>query len=89
MIRNAFFEPYKGGLVNGVDECLGRISLAFKCHKPAIISSHRLNYIGSLDIRHRDKSLAQLNTLLNRIVKQWPEIEFMSSDQLGDIICGK
>ena len=86
LIRNAFFEPYKGGSENGVDECLGRVALAFKCHKPAIISSHRLNYIGTLDMDYRDKNLYQLKSLLTKIKENWPDVEFMSSDQLGDII---
>lgn len=89
LIRNAFFEPYKGGTENGVDECLGRVALAFKCHKPAVISSHRLNYIGTLDVDYRDKNLKQFKTLLTKITENWPDVEFMSSDQLGDLIHGK
>lgn len=89
LIRNAFFEPYKGGTENGVDECLGRVALAFKCHKPAVISSHRLNYIGALDTDYRDKNLKQLKTLLTKIRETWPDVEFMSSDQLGDLIHGE
>lgn len=89
LIRNAFFEPYKGGIENGIDECLGRVALAFKCHKPAVISSHRLNYIGALDMDFRDLNLKQLKSLLTKIKKSWPDVEFMSSDQLGDIINGK
>ena len=89
LIRNAFFEPYKGGTENGVDECLGRVALAFKCHKPTVISSHRLNYIGALDTEFRDKNLKQFKTLLSTIKENWPDVEFMSSDQLGDLINGK
>ena len=89
LIRNAFFEPYKGGSENGVDECIARVALAFKCHKPAVISSHRLNYIGTLDTDYRDRNLNQLKSLLTRIKENWPDVEFMSSDQLGDRINGK
>ena len=85
LIRNAFFEPYKGG-INGVDDCLKRVSIAFKCHKPAVISSHRLNFIGSLDTDYRDKNLKQFKSLLTQIIKNWPDVEFMSSDQLGLLI---
>lgn len=86
LIRNAFFEPYKGGIANGVDDCLNRVSIAFKCHKPAVISSHRLNFIGALDTDYRDKNLAQFKNLLTQIIKNWPDVEFMSSDQLGLLI---
>lgn len=89
LIRNAFFEPYKGTSENDVDDCLNRISIAFRCRKPAIISTHRLNYIGTLDTAHRDKNLKKLKLLLTSIKKKWPDVEFMSSDQLGDLISGK
>ena len=86
LIRNAFFEPYKGDAIDWVDECLSRINIAFKCHKPAIISTHRLNFIGTLDKQYRDNTLFKFKTLLSRIVKKWPDVEFMSSDTLGQII---
>lgn len=89
LIRNAFFEPYKGGVTDWVDECLKRVSLAFKCHKPAIISTHRLNYIGTLDVAHRDNNLRKLRSLLLKIKANWPDVEFMYSDQLGDVINGE
>lgn len=87
LIRNAFFEPYKGG--NWISECMHRIDVAFKCRRPAIISSHRLNFIGAIEPANRDKHLGELRILLNNIVKQWPGVEFISSDQLGHIINGK
>lgn len=89
LIRNAFFEPYKGETINSVDDCLNRINIAFRCHKPAIISTHRLNFIGSLDATYRDENLKRFQTLLKNIKKHWPDVEFMSSDQLGDLIYGK
>lgn len=87
LIRNAFFEPYKGG--DWVSDCLHRIDIAFKCFRPAIISSHRLNFIGSIEPSNRSKHLIELKMLLTRIVKQWSDVEFISSDQLGNIINGK
>lgn len=87
LTRNAFFEPYKGG--DWVGECMHRIDVAFKCHRPAIISSHRLNFIGAIEPTNRDKHLTELKILLNNIVKQWPDVEFISSDQLGNIINGE
>lgn len=90
LIRNAFFEPYKDNSTDKwVNECLNRIKIAFRWHKPAVISSHRINYIGTIDTRFRDRNLYMLKQLLNKIVKLWPDVEFMSSDQLGDFINGK
>lgn len=83
--RNAFFEP-SGSSRNEVDKCLAEIELAFKWKKPAVISSHRVNYIGGLYKANRDSSLKQLKDLLTTIVKKWPEVEFMTSSELGGII---
>lgn len=87
LTRNAFFEPYKGG--DWVGECMHRIDVAFKCFRPAIISSHRLNFIGAIETINRDNHLIELKILLNNIIKQWPDVEFISSDQLGHIINGE
>lgn len=54
--------------------------------KAAVICAHRLNFIGSIDSKNTDMNLPMFQELLHRIVKQWPDVEFMSSDQLGDII---
>ena len=90
LVRNAFFEPYKNNVTDKwVYECLRRIHTAFRWHKPAIISSHRINFIGTIDERFRDRNLLLLKKLLNEIVRRWPDVEFMSSDKLGDLINAK
>lgn len=83
--RNAGFEPAAGGK-DWVDGCLRDIKLAFKWNKPATISSHRVNYIGFLESSNRDKNLILLKDLLSRILKKWPDAEFMTSPELGVII---
>lgn len=83
--RNCFFEPSEIGK-DWVASCLNDIKLAFRQQKPAIISSHRVNYIGSLNEKNRINSLNSLKNLLHTVRKQWPEIEFMSTDVLGDLI---
>ena len=84
-VRNVVFEPFLGG-GNEVDKALRQIKVAFFWNKPAIISSHRINYVGSLDYKQRDKNLTLLSELLNKIVKLYPEAEFLSSDELGNLI---
>jgi hypothetical protein len=83
--RNCFFEPSDDSK-DYVNSCLVEIDNAFKWKKPAIISSHRVNYIGELNVKNRDKSLKQLQELLSVILKRWPEVEFMSSSELGNLI---
>ncbi len=89
IIRNSFFEPSFTTSYDPVGECLNRINIAFKWNKPAVISSHRINYMGSLEERNRQNNLQMLSELLKKIQKQWPEVEFMSSDELGDLIAAK
>jgi hypothetical protein len=69
-----------------VNHCLQQINNAFKMHKPAIISTHRVNFIGSLDISNRARNLVLFKKLLNNILKEWSTVEFLSSDQLGHLI---
>lgn len=86
LVRNCFFEPSQNPIFNYVDDCLHRIKFAFRWKKPAIISAHRLNFIGTLDIRNRDENLKQFSTLLKEIIRQWPDVEFMTSDVLGELM---
>lgn len=85
LTRNAFFEPNAGGK-DWVSSCLNDIDYAFKWNKPAVISSHRTNYIGSLDSKNRKESLVQLKTLLETVLKKWPDVRFITTGQLGNIL---
>jgi hypothetical protein len=85
IVRNCFFEPSQRGR-DWADSCLSEISTAFKWQKPAIISSHRVNYIGALDKQNRENGLVQLSLLLRKIVKNWPDVEFITSAELGKIM---
>ena len=86
IIRNCFFEPTVSSNIDSVSDCLYRIKCAFRWHKPAIISAHRINFIGSLCEDNRTKNLLDFDTLLKRIIIEWPDVEFMSSDQLVTLI---
>ena len=86
--RNAAFEPSAGGK-DWLDSCMSDIEVAFRWKKPATISTHRVNYIGFLDPGNRAKNLRLLSQLLGQIIKKWPEVEFMTSDQLGDIVSSR
>ncbi len=83
--RNCFFEPCMPGK-NWVVSCLNDIKTAFRWHKPAIISTHRVNYIGSLNPLNRENGLRQLKDLLREIMQKWPDAIFLTSNQLGDLI---
>ena len=91
LTRNCFFEPSSSGFefptnTDWVNNCLKEIEIAFRWHKPATISSHRVNYIGFLHPENRERSLKQFEELLGKMLKRWPDIEFMTSMELGDLI---
>ena len=56
--RNCHFEPTQPG-PDWVGNCLNEITIAFKWHKPAVISTHRVNYIGTLEERNRENRLSE------------------------------
>ena len=86
LVRNCFFEPSVSDLIDPVGNCLKRISLAFRWNKPAIISTHRVNFMGELDERNRNDNLRLLKRLIKSIISVWPEVEFMTSVELGNVI---
>lgn len=91
LTRNCFFEPAATGYevpsnYDWLNYCLKEIEIAFRWHKPATISSHRVNYIGYLHPENREKNLKLLSQLLGEIIKRWPDVEFMTSVELGDLI---
>jgi hypothetical protein len=86
LIRNCVFEPSSDSGLDWVNRCLTDIGTAFMWGKPAIIETHRVNYIGFINKNNRDTNLVLLNSLLKQIVQKWPETEFMTSDQLGKLI---
>ena len=72
-----------------IDFSLNDIQVAFRMKKPATISTHRVNYIGFLDPSNRDRSLKLLKVLLGKILQKWPDVEFMTSPELGALIESK
>ncbi|MFZ1705230.1 MAG: hypothetical protein WAT79_12860 [Saprospiraceae bacterium] len=86
LTRNVYFEPFEIKINDWNKEVLNKMKLAFNVGKPAIIQSHRVNYIGYIDKTNRDSNLKKLRSLIPEILKTWPDVEFMSSDELNDVI---
>ena len=86
LFRNCFWEPSTKENNDWYGDCMKRIEIAFKHGKAANICAHRLNFIGSIDSKNTDKNLPEFKRLLQEIVKRWPDVEFVTSDQLGEII---
>ena len=86
--RNCAFEPSQSlkPRLQSADRCLNDISIAFRLGKPAVISSHRINFCGFIDERNRDENLVALEYLLRKALRLWPDVEFVTSVNLLDII---
>jgi len=89
IVRNVVFEPTEERGVDWVTFTEKQIEAAFRWNRPAIISSHRVNFCGHIDPDNRQKGLEALKTLLRRITNRWPEVEFMSASELGDLVSGR
>jgi len=80
-VRNCAFEPTDPEF-DGVEATMQQIQAAFRWNKPALISTHRANFVGGIDPSNRDAGLKELNKLLVSILKTWPDVEFMSSSHM-------
>jgi len=87
IIRNIPFEPTTKNLTSDwVNFTLKQIRTAFFWGKPAHISSHRVNFSGHIDPNNRKEGLNTLKILLQKIARTWPDVEFISVEQLGRIV---
>jgi hypothetical protein len=86
LVRNVIFEPYLDQGSDWVSSAMKQIANAFFWCKPAIISTHRINYVSNISKRHRDHSLVKLENLLRQILRKWPDVEFMSTDEILELI---
>ena len=86
LIRNCVFEPTFSLNSDNVNNCLHQMSIAFSWGKPAIISVHRINFIGFIQEINRVNNLKSFESLLKQIQLNWPDAEYMTSDQLGVLI---
>lgn len=84
-VRNAYFEPSTSKGYDWVGNCIKKIEAAFFWKKPAIISTHRLNFIGAIEPENRKRNLEMFSVLLKEVQKKWPEAEFISTDVLGEL----
>jgi len=89
LVRNVVFEPTEPRNIEWVSYTLKQIEAAFRWNRPAIISSHRVNFCGHIDENNRKKGLSALRELLKRITTRWPDVEFMAANELGDLIANQ
>jgi hypothetical protein len=84
--RNCFFEPSSDGNINWVSSCMNDIEKSFLWKTPAIISTHRVNFIGSIFKENSKINVELFSKLLKQIITKWPDVEFMTTEELGELI---
>lgn len=85
-VRNCFFEPSMLPQKDWVNSCLANIHAAFVFSKPAVICSHRINFVGFINPKNGERGLNDLNQLLKAITTKWPDAKFITTDQLSNYI---
>ncbi|SHE34779.1 hypothetical protein SAMN05443144_101103 [Fodinibius roseus] len=86
LVRNVVFEPTEDRGVDWVSYAMKQIEAAFRWNRPAIISSHRVNFCGHIDPENREEGLHALKELLQKVTKRWPQVEFLAANELGALI---
>jgi hypothetical protein len=88
IVRNVDLEPstFPGSESACLDEAMEAVAAAFSTRVPAVVSSHRVNFMGSLDADNRARGLRVLSRFLESVQARWPRVEFMSTDELGELM---
>jgi hypothetical protein len=86
LVRNVVFEPTNDRAFDAVGLALAQVAAAFRWRKPAIISSHRVNFCGHIEEDNRSFGQNALRSLLQGILTRWPDAQFISGDELVERI---
>lgn len=81
LTRNVMFEPNEGNR-DWVGSAMKDIETAFNFRKPAVISTHRVNFSGSKCEKNRNHGLKALQSLLTNITCTWPDVEFVKAKEI-------
>lgn len=81
-VRNCHFEPSTSQDDSNIDALMLQVDSIFESHRIAVFSTHRINYVGGIDNNNRASTLRLLDSFLNRLLEKYPDVIFMSSNQL-------
>ena len=86
LVRNCYFEPSTNTARNLVANAVKDVESSFLFKRPAIISTHRLNFVSSLDQNNADRGRILLHDFLSQVVNRHPSVEFLTSSELGELL---
>lgn len=81
-VRNVSFEPSINQNFDWINKCIKQIEIAFILNRPAIISTHRLNYISSINPKNAEKNIKMLHKLIQIILIKHPNVKFLKTSEL-------
>ena len=84
-VRNCNFEPTERSYA-GLNHVMSQIQGAFICGKAAVIGTHRVNFVGGMDPKNSKQGLTELDQLLKKILKKWPDTLFMSAKDFTKLL---
>lgn len=85
-VRNVVFEPALDESLDWVEMAFKQVEDAFQRKVPAVVSMHRVNFVGGRALSNRERTLRMLESLLVKVQKKFSDVEFASSDELLSIV---
>lgn len=79
LVRDIYFEPTLGHQAGRV---LAEIQQHYRLGRPALLETHHYDFLGEESAHER--SLRQLESLLNGLLRELPRVRFMSTEELGE-----
>lgn len=81
VVRDRYFEPARG---HRAEDALGALEEKTRAGRPTLLETHRDNFIND-ELAAAD-SLAQLDRLLATALQRFPDLRFMSTDELASAL---
>jgi hypothetical protein len=88
LVRNVVFDPSSDLMAQNNDSvqwAKDQIKMAIAFKKPVIIDTHRVNYVGGIDVNNRNNGIQKLGELLQWLVTKYPQIRFISTAELATL----
>lgn len=86
-VRNCGYEPaYHQNPDECSRECIREIEKSFQQKKPAIITSHRFNFIHEIQRENAERNLVGLKNILLTVKERYPDVEFVTTPELVKIM---
>jgi len=79
LVRDIYFEPTFG---HQAERALMEIRKRYRLGRPALLETHRFNFLGEKSVHQR--SLHELERLLSSLLRELPDVRFMSAEELGE-----